>query len=113
MSPELTALLTRIDALVADGVCTPAEAMEHRRRALDTEVRIPLSRSLTHAVSLAGSAPRVHVRLWCSWCLCARAAGVLVLLVVLVVLVVLLMLLVLLVCSRCSLGMLVVLMVLV
>ena len=41
MSPELTALLTRIDALVEDGVCTPAEAVEQRRRAFNTEVRTP------------------------------------------------------------------------
>ena len=41
MSPELTALLTRIDALVVDGVCTPAEAVEQRRQAFNTEVRIP------------------------------------------------------------------------
>ena len=41
MSPELTALLTRIDALVEDGVCTPVEAVEQRRRAFNTEVRIP------------------------------------------------------------------------
>ena len=32
MSPELTALLTRIGALVADGVCTPAEAIEIDRK---------------------------------------------------------------------------------
>ena len=41
MSPELTALLSGIDALVEDGVCTPVEAVEQRRRAFNTEVRIP------------------------------------------------------------------------
>ena len=56
MSPELRAVLTRIDALVRDGVCTPAEAQEQRRRAFSTEVHIPLfplppSRSLSCRIS--------------------------------------------------------------
>ena len=74
MSPELTALLTRINALAANGVCTPAEAVEHRRRALHTEVTIPLSRSVTDAVSLAGSAPRGRVP--CCREACSAAASV-------------------------------------
>ena len=70
LSPELNALLTRIDALVEDGVCTPAEAVEQRRRAFNTEVRIPpfpLPPSLS---------PLQDQRLVATFCQAARRAAI-------------------------------------
>ena len=67
MSPELRACLTRIDALLDDGILTPAEAVEQRRKANDTEVRtifFPLSPSLS--LSVAGSAPGCSLCAGCS-----------------------------------------------
>ena len=52
MSPELTALMIRIDALVGDGICTPADAVEQRWKTFDTEVRFDHCAARAHPLSL-------------------------------------------------------------
>ena len=52
MSPELTALMIRIDAMVEDGTCTLADAVELRRRAFKTEVRFDPTAADAHPLSL-------------------------------------------------------------
>ena len=52
MSPELTALMIRIDAIVEDGICTLADAVELRRRAFKTEVHFDPTAAHAHPLSL-------------------------------------------------------------
>ena len=58
MSPKLHQVLTRINAIIDDGVITPAEAVEQRCRALNTEVRTASLRALSLTLTVAGSVHR-------------------------------------------------------